>query len=351
MQKFFIFIITAMCIYTSAFGAWDPTKPYTAEDYDYMDKISQSIPNAITDTNISEEYQILKKEFNNLKNQIAQELPDKAKELEQQTQNMTLEEQLEVYKHCLAEQAYEDYKNYFINELEKKSKETGRKIVKDIYYGHGISYKYEQLLEEAGCEKPVEIIYELYSDVDNKQICNPWMYDNDETKWPNYTPTDSGEKYRKYITDHTCLYPDKYEEFQIYIEEFYPCPAIDGNQQTYKNMYIRYDVEKNDAHVIYDISFDSDYTNDTNGHFKNTNLAMHRDVSIYSEYSQWRNANIKDYQSIELCIADDMQGIECEPTHLNDIYPGAAVYAERYDLINNLEKYTDRKNKNKKNKK
>ena len=213
--------------------------------------------------------------FERLKKDFAAQYADKAKEIEQQSEYLSEKQQMRLYYKYLAEMAFVDYKEYLLNKLREKSKETGRAIKQET-----VNQDYKNLHKKAGCDIPTDTYYWL----DRGEL------DSEKCKIPKKTKIKNlAEEERK----HSCFYPDGYEEFNIKISETRYCPELNDDGSTvYNKVSGLFDSVENDASVVFSISL-SGY-GDNSGRMDGVDFDIYQDTYVYSDFYKWRNQEIQD---------------------------------------------------------
>lgn len=233
----------------------------------YLTQVSEKV-GILPNQKISDNFEQLKKDF-------AARYADKAKEIEKESEYLSEKQQMHLYYKYLAEMAFLDYKEYLLNELRKKSKETGRAIKQET-----VNQDYNNLHKKAGCAIPTDTYYWLdRGELDSEKCTIP-----KKIKIKNLA-----EEERK----HSCFYPDNYEEFSIKISEERYCPELDDDGRTlYNTVDGIFDSVENDASVSFSVSL-SGY-GDNSGRMDGANLFIDQATYVYSDFHKWRNQEIQD---------------------------------------------------------
>lgn len=179
-------------------------------------------------------------------------------ELVEATKNDTKEQKIVKYNNRLAQKVFDDYKNYFFEDIKKKSKETGRKIQPDGEIKPGA----EQIWLDRG-----------------------EYLESDACNGGTYKAKDSSEKERvkerRDHMEHTCLYPDGYEEYYI--------SCFDDTDRSFLEVYIE-DKLKNISEsytIVLNRYIESDSQNEGLHYIS---LDISKQTRNYNEDLGWRNA-------------------------------------------------------------
>ena len=136
-------------------------------------------------------------------------------ELVKSSKNDTKEQKIVKYNNRLAQKVFDDYKNYFFEDIKKKSKETGRKI------------------QPYGEIKPDTQNIWLDRGILETEKCQSLAYK------PKNNSREETEKALKYEREHTCLFPDGFEDFFIVSKPTHLFVFKDDKQ---RNVTFTYDV-------------------------------------------------------------------------------------------------------------
>lgn len=115
-------------------------------------------------------------------------------ELVESTKNDTKEQKIVKYNNRLAQKVFDDYKNYFFEDIKKKSKETGRKIQPDGEIKPGARHVWldRGIFETEQCQGATYMAKDGSESEMNKQLHSRM--------------------------ERTCLYPDGFEEYDIKVK-------------------------------------------------------------------------------------------------------------------------------------
>lgn len=206
------------------------------------------------------------------------------------------------YNNWMAEHIFEEYRDYFLWNLRQKSEQTGREI-KSRYC--------------PTCSYPTE--YWLDKGIMETDQCNGHS---------DYIPKGGGciewNKISQSEREHTCLYPDGFEEYRIWIDE---TQTLSDKNNGYlmnsgcrgcdvvKKLSVAQDNARDNIRVEYSVSLNgnSSVDNDTNTMTKFSLYVFETEID-YDRYHDWRNReqqDIIDGKMVEGMVCTDLPKKEC----------------------------------------
>ena len=202
------------------------------------------------------------------------------------------------YNNYLAEKTFNEYKDRFIADLYRRGQETNR-AVRTKNYGDGSNLNLTK-----------ETFIWLDAGIMDSEQCNGGTY-----KAKDYS-REEVEKQLKDQRDHTCLYPDGFEDYTVVIQD-----AGNNNNNT-KILLLSIDSVANNTHKTYEISLSKEFAL---GNPKNETACFYLDVSTqettYYEHQTERNnwqQDIKDgmreYKEDGYCLNG-----RCQFTEIKDM--------------------------------
>ena len=218
--------------------------------------------------------------------------------LVQSSKDDTVFQKIVKYNNYLAEKTFNEYKDRFIADLYIHGQETNR-AVRTKNYGDGSNLNLTK-----------EIFIWLDAGIMDSDQCNGGTY-----KAKDYS-REEVEKQLKDQRDHTCLYPDGFEDYTLVIEN------AGANHNNTKILLLSIDSVANNTHKTYKISLNKEsYLDDS----KNQTSAFYLDISsqetTYYEHQTERNnwqQDIKDgmreYKEDGYCLDG-----RCQFTEIKDM--------------------------------
>ena len=181
-------------------------------------------------------------------------------ELVKSSKNDTKEQKIVKYNNRLAQKVFDDYKNYFFEDIKKKSKETGRKIQPDGEIKPGAKHVW----------------------------LDRGILDTEQCNSGTYIPKDGSEieieKVLRDTMEHTCLYPDGFETYDIEVKD--GVLHVDKDDKI-KGVHTKY-------HIAMSNLLDLDYSKDI-GSF--VSIDIDKNVFDYNEYHKYRNTSQQEIKN------------------------------------------------------
>lgn len=205
---------------------------------------------------VNELSQFIKQELDVIESRMRELNP----QLVEQAANDTDAQKIIKYNNWMAENIFNEYRDFFLWDLEQKSKNSKRIIkIQDDYGGQ-------------------ELFYWLDAGMLDTDECN-------STAWPDKNDNRrQAEKKLKHNRDHTCLYPDGFEEYGITYQNF-GLPTLT----------ISKDMKDLGIHVHYQIGLSLQSETDDPTHLGGAwAFSLSEIVEDYTEHHQWRNQQQQD---------------------------------------------------------
>ncbi len=242
---------------------------FSDEKKDYLSSLSANTENIYDNDDVSFAFQLFKEE-------VAKTLGKEAKELESKSAGESEQVQMIYYRNALAEHAFEDYRDYLIKELERKSQETGRKIIKEVDECWDCTKVAKQIREKLGC-----VNTRTYYRLDRGEL------DSEKCVIPDDLPFKDIVDWER---EHACFYPDGFEDWWIVVDEDMFCPGF-GDRSAISDVNAFFDSVSDDTHIVYSVTL---VQSGTKNDLERVDLHMDRKISVYSDWHNWRNQEIQD---------------------------------------------------------
>ena len=236
---------------------------------------THDVPNNPVFTYVSEYSEFIKQELPIIESYMMQVNHDFVASLASYTDT----QKIVYYKNYLAEMFFEKYYNFFLWDLEEKSKEFGREIKQKVNGDKYADYWLDRGIMDS--DKCQSMIYKRKNNSKREQ-----------TKQLNY------------IKDHTCFYPDGFENYSIMYRD----------DDTIKTLDIVKDDSAKDMHTVYKVSlFRSPYADADNPDdiMASLNLYVSYTVYNYSEWYEWENQRAQDIKDGMYQIIGPKKKSEC----------------------------------------
>ena len=206
--------------------------------------------------------------------------------LAESVKNDTKEQKIVKYNNRLAQKVFDDYKKRFLSDLEQKSKQTARKIKEE--------------------KNP-------FSDAGTHMFLDRGILDTVQCNGGTYTAKNDSEKEiekaRRDTMEHTCLYPDGFEEYEVYFADDESMPGL----------YVEIDDKSKNVTEVYFVDLyrtvNADNPNDVGYHLM---LDVSNMIYNYNEVHVFRNAIQQDIKDGYMNEVIECQGKECDDTSFVD---------------------------------
>ena len=217
------------------------------------------------------------------------------------------------YNNWMAEHIFEEYRDFFLWDLRQQSEKTGRKILSR--YEPGVSYPGKYWLDEGIMET---------------DQCNGGRYFPKEDSCIELYKSAQDER------EHTCLYPDGFEEYSIYIddnesmadsENNYLVKKPAGSSGVLKELKVLQDNAKENIRVKYEVELSGNSSIGENGANTSLLLQIFRTNMFYTDYHDWRNRvqqDIIDGKYTDGTVCEELPKETCDQYHLFHIPEGCA---------------------------
>lgn len=224
---------------------------------------------------VSEYSKFIRQELPIIESYMVQINPDFVARIANHTDN----QKIVYYNNYLAQMFFYKYYNFFLWDLEEKNKESGREIKREVN-GNGYAD------------------YWLDRGIMDSEECQSMTY-----KTKNNSHREQ-EKRLNYIKDHTCFYPEGFENYSVMYRD----------EDTIKTLNVTKDDKANGIHADYHISLiRSPYTDADNPDdvMTSLNLSVSYTVYDYSEWYEWEKQRAQDIKDGMYQIIGPKKKSEC----------------------------------------